>query len=198
VANALVARYPECGEASEDPREGGLCHRLDVETSGVLLAARSRQAWTRVREAFGTRAVEKRYVALVRGPIADEGEIDLPLRHATRSGDRMEGATGEGDPGREAISLFKVLERSVDASLVEVQILTGVQHQIRAHLAAIGAPIVGDVTYGAREEPTLGRFFLHAHTLGLAHPTTGKRIEVVSPLAPELAKFLGELNLRSP
>ena len=105
VANALVARFPELAEASEDPREGGLCHRLDVETSGVILAARHRAAWSSLREAFGRRGgVDKRYWALVSGPLADEGEIDLPLRHHPRHPDRVE-ADPSGAPGsREAAS----------------------------------------------------------------------------------------------
>ncbi|MCI0572310.1 MAG: RluA family pseudouridine synthase, partial [Myxococcaceae bacterium] len=80
VANAVLAHYPECADASEDPREAGLCHRLDVETSGALLVARSRPVWERLRQAFSAREVDKRYWALVTGPLADEGEVDLPLR----------------------------------------------------------------------------------------------------------------------
>jgi 23S rRNA pseudouridine1911/1915/1917 synthase len=97
VANALVARYPECAEASVDAREGGLCHRLDVETSGVLLAARTRSAWEAMRQAFSGRDVDKRYLALVTGPLADEGDIELPLRHHPRHPDRVEPAA-EGGP----------------------------------------------------------------------------------------------------
>jgi 23S rRNA pseudouridine1911/1915/1917 synthase len=197
VANALVARYPECQTASDDPREGGVCHRLDVETSGVLLAARDRETWTKVRSAFGARDVEKRYFALVTGPIADEGEIDLPLRHPPRHADRMEGAPDGGKDAREALSRFRVISRAADYAFVDVEILTGVQHQIRAHLAAIGAPIVGDAIYRGREEPLLSRFFLHAHKLGLTHPETGKRLVVESPLPAELEAVLAAHGLTS-
>ncbi|XXF75928.1 RluA family pseudouridine synthase [Myxococcaceae bacterium GXIMD 01537] len=198
VANALVARYPECAGASEDAREGGLCHRLDIDTSGVLLAARAREPWQRMREAFGGREVDKRYVALVTGPLADEGEIHLPLRHHPRHPDRVEPAL-EGDPdAREAHSDFKVLERAGEYSLVEVRIHTGVLHQVRAHLAGIGAPIVGDALYGGREEPGLGRFFLHARSLGVTHPVTGKRLHVESPLPGELRRVLETHGLPVP
>jgi 23S rRNA pseudouridine1911/1915/1917 synthase len=190
VANALVARFPECAEASEDEREGGLCHRLDVETSGVMVAARTREAWRAVREAFGGREVDKRYLALVTGPLADEGEIELPLRHHPRHPDRVEPAVEGGEGAREALSTFRVLGRSGEYSLVEVRILTGVLHQVRAHLAAVGAPIVGDALYGGREEAGLGRFFLHARTLGLKHPVTGKEVRVESPLPEELRAAL--------
>jgi 23S rRNA pseudouridine1911/1915/1917 synthase len=198
VANALVARFPECAEASEDSREGGLCHRLDIETSGVLLAARTREAWKRMREAFGGREVDKRYLALVTGPLAEEGEIALPLRHHPRHPDRVE-PTLEGDPdAREAVSEFKVLGRSGQYSLVEVRIHTGVLHQVRAHLAGIGAPIVGDALYGGKEEPGLGRFFLHARALGVTHPVSGKRLHIESPLPEELRQVLASRGLPTP
>jgi 23S rRNA pseudouridine1911/1915/1917 synthase len=190
VVNALVARHPECADASADPREGGLVHRLDTLTSGVLLAARTAEAWQTVRDAFSGRQVDKRYLAVVTGPVADEGEIDLPLRHRA---DHVEPALSGG--GREALTDFRVLSRAGDASLLEVRIHTGVLHQIRAHLAAIGAPVLGDQDYGGRPLPGLDRFFLHAARLGLAHPATGSRLEVAAPLPPELRRALGMLGL---
>lgn len=198
VANALVARYPECAQASADPREGGLCHRLDVETSGVLLAARTRPAWEALRAGFGGRNVDKRYWALVTGPLADEGDIELPLRHHPRHPDRVEPALdGEGD-AREALSSFRVLSRAGEHALVEVRIATGVMHQVRAHLAAVGAPIVGDALYGGRADPELKRFFLHARALGVDHPVTRERLTVESPLPPELVAALGRVGLAPP
>jgi 23S rRNA pseudouridine1911/1915/1917 synthase len=198
VANALVARHPECAEAAEDEREGGLCHRLDIETSGVMVAARTREAWTAVREAFGGRAVDKRYWALVTGPLADEGEIELPLRHHPRHPDRVEPAVEGGEGAREAHSEFRVLAREGEYSFVEVRISTGVLHQVRAHLAAVGAPIVGDALYEGREEPGLGRFFLHARALEFTHPVTQKPVRVESPLPPELLAVLERHALAVP
>lgn len=199
VANALVARFPEMAEASEDPREGGLCHRLDVETSGVILGARTRAAWTTVREAFGARGgVDKRYWALVSGPIADEGEIDLPLRHHPRHPDRVEADPSGGPGAREAVSEFRVLARSGELSLVEVKILTGVLHQVRAHLASVGAPLVGDELYGGRAWPGLDRFFLHAHALTVTHPLTSAPVQAVAPLPPELRRVLDEAGISAP
>jgi len=195
VANALVGHFPECAEASTDPREGGLCHRLDIETSGVLAAARSRAAWEEVRKQFSDRTVEKRYWALVTGPIADDGEIDLPLKHHPR-GDRVEPALSTAGVAREALSHFHVLDRSGEYSLVEVGIATGVLHQVRAHLAAIGAPVVGDALYGGRPEPGLRRFFLHARLLGLRHPLDGSAVKKESPLPPELTAVLDVRGLR--
>ena len=191
VVNALVASYPECAEASADPREGGLVHRLDTLTSGVLLAARDRETWGALRDAFSGRQVDKRYLAVVTGPVADEGEIDLPLRHRA---DHVEPALSGG--GREALTDFRVLARAGDAALLEVRIHTGVLHQIRAHLAAIGAPVLGDLAYGGRPHPGLDRFFLHAARLGFVHPATGTRLEVSAPLPPELRAVLAPLGLR--
>jgi 23S rRNA pseudouridine1911/1915/1917 synthase len=196
LANALVARYPEVAQASLEEREGGLCHRLDIETSGVILAARTRAAWTAMREAFTGRDVDKRYLALVSGPIADEGEIDLPLLH---TGERVRPAVDAPEKAREALSRFTVLARSGTSSLVEVQILTGVLHQVRAHLAAIGAPIVGDALYGGPTDPGLPhRFFLHARALSVTHPVTGQRLLVKSPLPPELSSVLQARGLTLP
>jgi 23S rRNA pseudouridine1911/1915/1917 synthase len=196
LANALSARYPEVAQAALDEREGGLCHRLDIETSGVILAARTRAAWTAMREAFTGREVDKRYLALVNGPIADEGEIDLPLIHA---GDRVRPAVDAKEKAREALSRFTVLARTGTSSLVEVQILTGVLHQVRAHLAAIGSPIVGDALYKGPSDPGLPhRFFLHARTLSVTHPVTGKRLLIKSPLPPELLSVLAARGLPSP
>jgi 23S rRNA pseudouridine1911/1915/1917 synthase len=196
AANALVARFPEVADAGEEVREGGLVHRLDIETSGVLLAARDRGTWEAVRKLFTERAVDKRYWALVSGPIGDEGTIELPLRHKGEAW--VEPAVDGGEAGREAVSEFRVLSRAGALSLVEVRILTGVLHQVRAHLAAIGAPVVGDALYGGRPLPGLLRFFLHARSLGLRHPRSAVALHIESPLAPELAQVLRDNGLQAP
>jgi len=198
VANALVARFPECAQASPDSREGGLCHRLDIGTSGVLLAARSRSAWDRVRSSFARQEVDKRYWALVTGPLPDEGEIDLPLRHRPGHPDRVEPSAPGDAAARAARSSFQVLGRAGEFALVEVRIHTGVLHQVRAHLAALGCPVVGDPLYGGRDKPELGRFFLHAHSIELKHPSLGSSLRVVSPLPRDLADCLRGMDLSSP
>jgi 23S rRNA pseudouridine1911/1915/1917 synthase len=190
VANLLVARWPEVVSASEDPREAGLVHRLDVETSGVLLVARTREAWTALRAQFGAGgAARKLYLALVSGPLADDGEIDVPL---VQHGDHVRPALSSDTAARPALSRFRVLARSGLDALVEVQILTGVMHQVRAHLAGVGAPIVGDALYGGRSEPGLGRFFLHASSLSVTYPSP---IEVRSPLPADLAAVLANHDI---
>ncbi|MBL8915060.1 MAG: RluA family pseudouridine synthase [Archangium sp.] len=187
VANGLIARFPEMAAVADDPREAGLCHRLDKETSGVILAARTREAWQAMRAAFSEGGqVEKHYLALVNGPLADEGEIDVPLAHA---GDHVVPSETEGRP---AFSIFKVLKRHGVWSLVDVQLVTGVLHQVRAHLAAIGAPIAGDVLYGGKALPGLERFFLHASSLDVTHPVSQKRVHVECQLPPELSSALAK------
>ncbi|MGV3621718.1 MAG: RluA family pseudouridine synthase [Archangium sp.] len=185
IANALLAKFPEMAGIGDDPREAGLCHRLDVETSGVLLAARTRPAWEAMRAAFSAdRAVDKKYLALVKGPLADEGTIDVPLEHA---GDHVVPGVAQGRP---AVTEFIVRARNGSYALVDVKLITGVLHQVRAHLAAVGAPIVGDALYGGAEEEGLGRFFLHAASLGVTQPVTGKMVRVESPLPAELSRVL--------
>ena len=194
VANALLARYPDMAGAGQDEREAGLCHRLDVETSGVLLAARTRAVWEAVRAAFGREgAVDKRYLALVAGGLADEGEIDLPLAHR---GDHVRPAL-DGEDGRPARSSFEVQARAGSAALVRVRLHTGVLHQVRAHLAAVGAPIVGDTAYGGPADEG-GRFFLHAQSLELEHPVTKRRLRVEAPAPDALRAAAARLGLALP
>lgn len=193
VANALVARYPELASVG-DPREAGLCHRLDVETSGALVAAKTQRAYQALRAAFSTEgAVDKRYLALVEGPLADAGVLELGLEHA---GDHVRPSiTGEG---RAAHSEFRLLARRGPHALVEVRLFTGVLHQVRAHLAAIGAPIVGDTLYDGPPAADLPRFFLHASSVGLTHPDTGSPLVVRSPLPTVLLEALTHRGLEPP
>jgi 23S rRNA pseudouridine1911/1915/1917 synthase len=154
----------------------------------VLLAARTPEAWKALRAQFsGGGDAKKLYLALVEGPIADEGEIEIPL---AQHGDRVRPALASDTEARPATSSFRVLTRDGARSFVEVQIFTGVMHQVRAHLAGIGAPIVGDALYGGAVEPRLSRFFLHAAVLEITHPTTGLRLRVESQLPRELRSLV--------
>ncbi|MFN7134350.1 MAG: RluA family pseudouridine synthase, partial [Myxococcales bacterium] len=174
LGNALIARYPECLEASEDARECGFAHRLDTETSGAMVAARNREAYTRLREAFSARAVGKTYVALVGGLIGSEGEIDVPIAHHPSNQRVMIACALEEDAvrlkARDALTRFKLLERVGDYALLEIEIPTGVMHQIRVHLSSIGAPVAGDAQYGGPAVEGLTRQFLHAQKLSFPHP----------------------------
>jgi len=147
VANALAALFPECVEASAEPREGGLVHRLDWSTSGVLLAARSRAAYGRLRGAFSGGHVIKHYLALVEGTLDAAGRVESGLRTVPGDRTRME-VTRATAGGRTAETRFSPLERLGERTLVHVVCTTGHRHQVRVHLAHVGHPLAGDERYG--------------------------------------------------
>jgi 23S rRNA pseudouridine1911/1915/1917 synthase len=195
AANGLVARFPELAGVGP-AREGGLVHRLDTDTSGLLLAARTEAAHAQLRAQFTARAVEKGYLALVAGELHAGGEIELALAHDPKDPRRVRAAS---DPewaalhdARPALTRFTPLERRGGFTLVEVEIATGVLHQIRAHLAFIGHPLAGDLLYEGPTLPGLARHFLHAARLGFAHPD-GTRAQFASPLPAELKSILEQL-----
>ncbi len=200
LANAVVARHPECAGASLDPREGGAAQRLDLETSGCVVFARDRDAWERIHDQLRRRAVEKVYLALVAGRVAAGGVCTVPL--AQRGGrvvavpdeEAEARAASKGLSPRPAETRWEPLRRFERHTLLEVRIATGVMHQIRAHLAHLGHPVAGDLLYGgeAAALPGLGRHALHAARLGLESPDGG-RVVVESPLPPELAALLERL-----
>jgi 23S rRNA pseudouridine1911/1915/1917 synthase len=193
AANALVGRFPELARVGPSPREGGLVHRLDGDTSGLLLAARTDPAHVSLRAQFAARTVEKGYLALVAGELQAGGEIAVPLAHDPQDARRVRGASdpewAEAHGARAALTRFEPRERRRGYTLVEVEIATGVMHQIRAHLAFIGHPLAGDELYGGPRVPGLARHFLHAARLGFAHPAGG-RAAFESPLPPDLFRIL--------
>jgi len=201
LANAVVARYPECAEASPEPREGGAVQRLDLETSGCVLFARDPGAWQALHEQLGARGVEKRYRALVAGRVTSGGLSSVPL--AQRGGKAIpvpdelaeERARSKGLKPRPAETSWEVERRFAGHTLLRVTIATGVMHQIRAHLAHAGFPVAGDALYGgaAAALPGLSRHFLHAARLGFDAPAGGREI-VESPLPAELQRVLDGLE----
>jgi 23S rRNA pseudouridine1911/1915/1917 synthase len=201
LANAVVARHPECAEASPDPREGGAVQRLDLETSGCVVFARDPEAWEEIHELLRQRRVEKVYLALVAGRVATGGVLSVPL--AQRGGRVLpapdevaaERLAAKGSAPRPAETHWEVERRLAAFTLLRVRIVTGVMHQIRAHLAYLGHPVAGDLAYGgeAAAAPGLGRTFLHATRVALDAPGGGGRVEAESPLPPELARFLATL-----
>jgi 23S rRNA pseudouridine1911/1915/1917 synthase len=197
AANALVGRFPELAQVGPQLREGGLVHRLDTDTSGLLLAARTDAAHAMLRAQFAARTVEKGYLALVAGEIHAGGEIALPLFHDPRDPRRMLAAS---DPeyaklhgARPALTTFAPIERRSGFTLLDVGIATGVMHQIRAHLSFIGHPLAGDELYGGPPLPGLDRHFLHAARLGFAHPD-GSRARFESSLPTELSDSWNSLQ----
>ena len=192
LVNGLLARYPELA-AVGDPARPGIVHRLDRDTSGLLVVARSQAAYEGLVEMLGAHAVERRYDALVWGiPEARRGVVDAPIGRSARRPTRM--AVREG--GRVARTAYEVVATYPDPGVARLscQLETGRTHQIRVHLQAIGHPVVGDAAYGGqRSAITLDRPFLHAGGLVFAHPVSGTPIAVEEPLAPELVALLETL-----
>jgi 23S rRNA pseudouridine1911/1915/1917 synthase len=191
LVNGLLARFPELAEVGEAARPG-IVHRLDRDTSGLLVVARSPRAYDALVDALAGREVERGYVALVWGHLdAPRGIVDAPIGRSPSRRTRM----AVRDSGREARTSYEVVREldDPDVSLLTCRLETGRTHQIRVHLAAIGHPIVGDGAYrGNRPSLPLARPFLHAGTLAFAHPVTGAPMRFEEPLPAELAAVLEE------
>ncbi len=191
VANFLLAHFPETAQVGSHQLEAGLLHRLDTDTSGVMIAARTPAAHTNLQAQFRQRTVTKHYLAIVEGSLKTAGQVTLSLAPSGRHGQTMR--PQHADYGHEAVTQYVPIEHFWGHTLVRVSIRTGVRHQIRAHLAALGHPIIGDVRYGA-EGRTAPRLGLHAATLAFDHPTTGKRLSFTSPMPENLLAFLEQLR----
>jgi 23S rRNA pseudouridine1911/1915/1917 synthase len=194
VASALVARYPECARSSPDAREGGLGHRLDRDTTGVLLAARSPESWSALRAALSAPDCEKTYLAEVvgapfappesefvaRGLRPESWVVDAPIGRTGRRGARVN--VGGGRQPLAARTEITALESRDATTLVEARLSKGRAHQVRAHLAHAGHPVVGDEIYGVQIE-TLPRVSLrlHAYAVTFRHPITGRAIRIEAP-----------------
>ncbi|MGD0742662.1 MAG: RluA family pseudouridine synthase [Acidimicrobiales bacterium] len=204
LAAGLVARYPDLVEAARDgagdPSRPGIVHRLDKDTSGLLVVARNPAAWRALAAQLSARSMGRRYTALLLGRlVADEGTVDAPIGRSVRDRTRMAVTVG----GRAARTRYRVLSRysvPVAATLAEVALESGRTHQIRVHLAAIGHPVAGDGRYGGGLAPAvraalgISRPFLHAGRLQLVHPATGETLEWEVPLPEDLVAVLGRLS----
>jgi 23S rRNA pseudouridine1911/1915/1917 synthase len=171
-----------------DPKRPGIVHRLDKDTSGLMMVARTDESQAALAKQVAAREVERLYLALARGHLESRsGTIDAPIGRGRRSRTRM-AVSGAG--ARQARTHFAVLELLPADSYAEVRLETGRTHQIRAHFAAIGHPLVGDATYGSGEAYGLRRQFLHAHKLAFVHPVSGERMEFRSDLPEDLSAAL--------
>jgi 23S rRNA pseudouridine1911/1915/1917 synthase len=200
LANALAFHFGQLSGGSLRP---GIVHRLDRDTSGVIVVAKTARAHESLSDQFRARTVFKSYVALVHGVTREEkGRIEEPLARDPRNRTRMAVVRS----GRAALSLWRARQHYTRFTLLDVQIKTGRTHQIRVHLAWIKHPVVGDETYGGGRDKTipdpalrarigaLGRQFLHAERLGFHHPATGEWLGFTAPLPTELAEFLETLQ----
>ena len=212
LVNALLHRFKTLSSVGGDLRPG-IVHRLDKETSGLIVIARNDKTHEALAEMFAGRRVTKTYIALVQGKLPEEfATIQAPIGRDSVRRTRM--TTRRLDGARHAVSHYRVVERLETRfgpfTLARVRIETGRTHQIRVHMASISHPVVGDTLYGAparivalplsttrkaaREVLELDRNFLHSSELEFAHPTSGKTIQLQSPLPAELADFLRQLR----
>jgi 23S rRNA pseudouridine1911/1915/1917 synthase len=205
LVNALLYHYgslPSSGKgisegAGSERERAGIVHRLDKDTSGVMVVARTEQALKALTAQFKNRVVQKKYLALVAGVIKKgSGAIEAAIgRHVK---ERKKISVHTASP-REAVTLFKVKERFKKATLVEVEIKTGRTHQIRVHMAHLGYPVLGDRVYGGARVTKLGalaidRQMLHAESLSLLHPVTGTPLTFIAPPPPDMAEAIDRLR----
>lgn len=204
LANALAYHFQQLPDSGAGVRPG-IVHRLDRDTSGLLVVAKTEAALENLSDQFRDRTVFKSYVALVHGRMPEaSGRIDQPVARDPSNRTRMAVVRG----GRSALSLYRVRQRFDRFTLLDVELKTGRTHQIRVHLAWLKHPVVADETYGAGRDNTiqdaklrahvrnLGRHFLHAEKLAFTHPQTHERTEFSSPLPAELAALLTELETK--
>ena len=198
LANALLARYPEMRGFGYGPREPGLLHRLDTHTSGLLAAARRVSVFDRLRTALAGGAVDKEYLAVVAGEVGvAAGAVAIPLAHHPTDPRRVvaQDAATVARALRPATTHFQVLQRHGNYTLLRISVSRAFRHQIRAHLAARGWPIVGDDLYGGSRDPRLGpRHALHASRIVWQGDTEVAAFDVHAPLPAEMRQLLGSMD----
>jgi 23S rRNA pseudouridine1911/1915/1917 synthase len=171
----------------------GIVHRLDKETSGVLVVAKNDITHINLSDQFKERSIKRKYIALVRGIVQlDNGRIDLPIARRKKDITKM-GVSFAGEKRKEAVTNYKVLQRFKDFTMLELSLETGRTHQIRVHLAHIGHPVIGDRLYGSSRG--MARQALHARTLGFSHPTTKKFMEFESKLPQDMQELIAKGRL---
>ena len=189
LVNALLSHYPDIAKVGNESRPG-LVHRLDAETSGLMVVARNQKSYKELIGQIKSHSFNKTYLGLVRGfPKPPRGSIDAPIARNPRSRQKM--AVVEG--GRESFTEYRSLLSLSGFTLLEIKPRTGRTHQIRVHFSTMGHPIAGDKKYGGKV-PFLNRQFLHAHKLGFTLPSTGQYVEFISDLPSDLEKVISELR----
>ena len=184
----LVDELGDLLGGGDDPARPGIVHRLDKDTSGLMVVARTDEAMRALQAQIQAREVKRVYLALADGRLASRtGTIDAPIGRASRQRTRM---AVSGAASREARTHFEVLELLARETYLEARLETGRTHQIRAHFAAIGHPLLGDATYGGPRRHEIERQFLHSHRLELTHPGSGKPLKFHSELPGDLAGVL--------
>ncbi len=192
LVNALLYHMDSLSDVNGGDIRPGIVHRIDKDTSGVLLVAKNNKAHESLAKQLEEHSVTRKYLALVEGRIKeDKGTVDAPI--GRNPSDRKKMAVVEG--GRRAVTHFRVVERFEDNTLVEAQLETGRTHQIRVHMKYIKHPVVGDPVYGIRKQRfRLEGQLLHAHTIGFIHPSTGEYMEFSYPLPDYFEEVLRKLK----
>lgn len=202
LSNAVVARYPQIVDASDEARCPGLIHRLDRDTSGIVLWAKTRDAFQHVRAQFGKQTVAKRYLALVENDLKGSGTFNTPLAHDPYDARKMlavaDPVEAESAKARPAVTEYRTIANGKAVTLVDVRIPTGVRHQIRVHFAFAGHPIVGDALYGARPVDGFERHALHAASIAIEHPDGTGRHEWKAKLPTEFTALLAKHEIVAP
>jgi len=185
LVNALLFRFKKLSDIN--PNRPGIVHRLDKETSGLLVIAKNNAAHLKLAEQFSEHSIKRKYVAIVNGRIEfDEGQIEAPIaRHALK---RESMAVSYSENSKAALTRYRTLKRGKEFSLLELEPFTGRTHQLRVHLAFIGYPILGDSKYGKSNQ--FKRLALHAKYIGFMHPSKNKFVEFSSPVPGEFEEFL--------
>ncbi|NUP06817.1 MAG: RluA family pseudouridine synthase [Polyangiaceae bacterium] len=195
LANALLARFPEVACCGFSPREPGLCHRLDTDTSGLVLAARTEEAFTTLTQALRDGRLDKRYLLLVPADgLPEAGTIDIPLAPHPKDRRRVLACTHPRDVARyvprPAVTTWTKIRESNGVALVEARAPRALRHQIRSHFAAISYPLLGDLLYGGDPSHGLGRHALHAHRIAWGGDAVVPAFTSTSPLPPELERLV--------
>lgn len=198
LLNALISRCKRLSSIG-GPLRGGIVHRLDKDTSGVMVFAKDDTAYINLSKQFRERSIEKHYIALLYGNLReDHGEIRSPVGRSISDRKKMSTKTRKG---REALTGFRVIKRLNHATLVDVRLITGRTHQIRVHFASIGHPVLGDKTYGkktfirfAQKTVHFPRQMLHAYSLKFSHPIDGGLMEFTAPMPKDMEKALTEME----
>ncbi len=187
LVNALLYRFGEL--SSVDPQRPGIVHRLDKETSGLLVVARNNDAHRKLARQFEVHSIKRIYVAVVSGITRfDEDVIEVPIgRHPIK---REDMAAGVAKNAKYARTLYRTVKRGGSATLLQLEPFTGRTHQLRVHLAFIGHPILGDTRYGKAPYGGINRLALHARSIGFIHPSKNKFVEFSSEIPPEFLKLL--------
>lgn len=194
LVNALLAHWPKLKNSTEKLRPG-LVHRLDKDTSGIMVIAKNPKAHESLAEQIKNRQIQKKYWAVVWGILKNkQGEIDLALGRHPRDRKKIAVIKNTKLKSRQAKTIYQVLEEFGEMSLLEVKPVTGRTHQIRVHLAELGHPVVGDIFYSKKRNNLINRQALHAKSLGFIHPATGKFVEFEAPLPEDMVKLLERLR----